>query len=315
MTQQPHPPTVAILGATGHLGSHITSALLSPSTRPLFSQVILLSRHQPSSPQLSQWQDSASATLRTYSETNLAAYLAGVDVLINAIGPSGHDFKDRLLRALPDSPVKLYIPSEFGVDHYVHDFPHPEWDRKKAHFALARRLVPDVKICRVFIGLFLEDSVGPWFGFDTKRGRYESVGPKGTPVSFTALGDVGRAVARLAGLKPEDVPEEVHIAGDTVSMGGVAEVMGEAGAGKIVVTEVDFGAFKKKTVEEGGTEDPSQYLRFLMGEGKIDHSDGGIGNDNELVNPEEKYWRWRTVSDLARETGGRPWEDAEWPSK
>ncbi|KAJ9663615.1 hypothetical protein H2201_005576 [Coniosporium apollinis] len=310
---QPRLPTVAIVGATGHLGQHITSALVSPETRPLFSQVILLSRHP--SWRLSSWQDSADATIRIYDENNLAASFTGVDVLINAIGPSGHDFKDRLLRALPDSSVKIYFPSEFGVDHYVHDFPHPEWDRKKAHFALAQRLLPGVKICRVYIGLFLEDSIGPWFGFDTKAGRYESVGNAGTPVSFTALADVGRAVARLAALRAEEVPREVHIAGDTVSMTGVAEVMGSAGAGEIEVTEVDLEAFKKRTVEEGGTEDPSQYLRFLMGEGKVDHSDGGIGCDNELINPGERYWRWRTVGDLARETGGRPWADAEWPPK
>ncbi|KAJ9645939.1 hypothetical protein H2199_002982 [Coniosporium tulheliwenetii] len=195
---QPRLPTVAIVGATGHLGQHITSALVSPETRPLFSQVILLSRHP--SWRLSSWQDSADATIRIYDENNLAASFTGVDVLINAIGPSGHDFKDRLLRALPDS-----------------------MGPQKAHFALAQRLLPGVKICRVYIGLFLEDSIGPWFGFDTKAGRYESVGNAGTPVSFTALADVGRAVARLAALRAEEVPREVHIAGDTVSMAGVAE--------------------------------------------------------------------------------------------
>ncbi|PIG80989.1 isoflavone reductase family protein, partial [Aspergillus arachidicola] len=40
----------------------------------------------------------------------------------------------------------MYIPSEFGVDHYIHDFPHLEWDAKKRHDELAREILdPSVK--------------------------------------------------------------------------------------------------------------------------------------------------------------------------
>ena len=42
----------------------------------------------------------------------------------------------------------------------------------------------------------------------------------------------------------------------------------------------------------------SLLLRVLMGEGKVDFSSS---NANELVNPNGKYWQWRTAADIVRE--------------
>lgn len=77
--------------------------------------------------------------------------------------------------------MRLYFPSEFGVNHYLHDFEHDEWNAKKHHFRLAGELIPNIRVCRVYAGLFLEESVGPWFGFFTKQGRYEAVGSPTQP--------------------------------------------------------------------------------------------------------------------------------------
>jgi hypothetical protein len=227
------------------------------------------------------------------------------------IGPSGHVFKEKLLRVLSDTNVKLYFPSEFGVDHTVHDFPHGEWDQKKRHFELAQSLIPDVHICRVYVGLFLEDSIGPWFGFNTKQGRYEAVGSKDSIISFTAMGDVGKAVAALALTPREAIPKEVHISGDDLTFSDIAKIMAEAGAGNIDVSQIDLLGYKKEVLREP-TKDPAPYLRFLMGEGNINHTAQGLGSDNDLTNPEEKNWRWKKVTDLAKETHGRPWADYPW---
>lgn len=121
-------PVVAIAGATGHLGKHVAAAFLSPPFNAYFSEIIFLSRHDnppvPSVPESSG--GGAVVTVRKYDEDNLPAALEGVDVLVNTIGASGHEFKEKLLRAFPSTGVQVYFPSEFGVDHYVHDFPHGE---------------------------------------------------------------------------------------------------------------------------------------------------------------------------------------------
>ncbi|KAJ9627284.1 hypothetical protein H2203_003746 [Taxawa tesnikishii (nom. ined.)] len=284
---------VAIAGATGHLGQHLTNILLSPTYRSSFASIIVLTRQDPKSSQLlSKWQSSG-AQIRSYDSDNMASSLSGIDVLINAIGSTGHDMKDKIASALPSTDVKIYLPSEFGVDHTVHDFPLPEWDYKKSHAA------------GVYCGLFMEDSIAHWFGFGVpEKGRYESVGGKETPVAFTSLDDVGRAVAVLCAMPAEDVPEEVHLAGDNVSMAGIAALMEAAGGGEIGVEEVELQPYKERFVKSGEKK-PSHYLRFLMGEGKIDHSGNGmLSNENDVVNPGETKWKWKTMKDWATETHG-----------
>lgn len=302
-----HKPVVAIAGATGHLGQHITNTLLAPSFSSSFSRIILLTRSSPtSSTQLQTWQDQG-AEVRQYSEDNLSASLSGIDVLVNCIGSPGHHFKDDLAKALPKTDVKLYLPSEFGVDHSVHDFAHPEWDAKKAHVALVKRTAPKVKVCSVYCGLFLEDAVCHWFGFEVEKRPpvFEAVGSADTKTSYTALEDVGRAVGVLALMPVEQVPGVVRLAGDTVSMRGVAGLMGGVSDEHIEVKEVGLDEYKRRTLESKVPK-PSWYLRFLMGEGKLDHGVGGLGNQNEVVNPVELRWRWKTMKEWAKETGGRP---------
>lgn len=210
--------------------------------------------------------------------------------------------------ALKGTPVQLYIPSEFGVDHTVHDFSHPEWDAKKSHVSLARKVAPELQICQIFAGLFLEDSIGPWFGFDTKEGEYECVGDPTAKVSFTGLGDVGRAVAALVCLPLEDIPRTIHLAGTTVSFEEIAGIMGAESGKEIRVRSIGLEEYKKEWLKSE-TRDPdvARYLRFLMGERKIDHERGALGNDCELVNPGEALWKWKGLEELAKETGGRPW--------
>ncbi|KAF5656804.1 isoflavone reductase family [Fusarium heterosporum] len=301
-------PTVAIAGATGNLGAKVTGGFLQPPFRERFHDVIVLARSQsPKTEELVK----RGASLRLYAEDNLKEALYGVDVLINTVGPSGHHFKEALLRSIPGSSVKLYFPSEFGVDHYVHDFPHEEWDAKKAHFRLASELISNISICRVYAGLFLEDSIGPWFGFDTKRGRYEAVGHPGQKTSYTSMYDVGKALAILACQPVSLIPPEVHLSGDSKSMNEIAELMEANGAGRIDVSSVPLESYKASVLAKPSPT-PERYLRFLMGEGKVYHSIGGMGNQNDIVQVNGGLSTWMSVSQLAKETRGRPWAEAEW---
>ncbi len=222
--------------------------------------------------------------------------------------------KDAIAEALPGTSVKVYFPSEFGVDHTVHDFPHVEWDYKKKHAARATELCPGVKVCRIYPGLFLESSIGPWFGFDTKNGKYEAIGSQDKKIGFIGMDDLGMVTAAVASLPKDKIPNEVHVAGDNRSTKEIAKVMMDAGAGSIEVVEVDLDKYKKETLE-AGPKNPAVCLRFLMGEGNIDHTSAGLGNDNELVNPGEQKWKWKKMEDLARETKGRPWADWSPPGR
>lgn len=73
--------------------------------------------------------------------------------------------------------------------------------------------------------------------------------------------------------------------------------------------EIDGKAYREDMLGQETTS-PEKHLRFLMGDGAIDYSSSGRGNQDDVVNPEERDWRWKTVTDLARETNGRPWSSA-----
>ncbi|KGO36151.1 hypothetical protein PEX1_030550 [Penicillium expansum] len=301
-------PVVAIAGATGHLGKHVTTAFLSPGFQDKFSEIIILSRNESCLFQQSSFQSGVKLTTRRYNETNLEESLQGVQILVNTIGHAGHDFKTKIAAALPRTNIRVYFRSEFGVDHYGHDFAHLEWGEKKKHLANAQRVVSYMKICRVFCGLFLEDSIGPWFGLDTESGKYTSVGSFRTPVSFTSLGDVGRAVASLATMPTENIPDAVHVGGDSRSVEEIAGIMESTGAGRIDIECLPYEKYKKETTAEPSW-DPAAYMWFLMGDGGIAHTPAFLGDDNELVNPGQRLWKWKTVEDLGKETNGQPAKD------
>ncbi|KAK6341639.1 hypothetical protein TWF696_008708 [Orbilia brochopaga] len=290
-------PVIAIAGGTGTLGKEVVSALLDPQLRSKYQELIILTRSTDAE-QLAEWGKQG-ATVRKYGaedDQSIADALSGVDILINTIASRDDGFKSKLAAAIasPTSSVKLYLPSEFGVDHYLHDFQHPEWDKKKAHFEAAARR-KDLKICRVFPGLFLEHSIGPWYGLDPKTGKYEVIGTGTNPVSFTSIPDIGKAVASaVANISITDFPQNLYLSGDSATLKEIADMLAASGAAPAVeISSLDLEEFKAKTIATPDL-DPASYLRFLMAEGKIDNRDG---NDNELVNPGEELWKWKTVED------------------
>ncbi|KAF2228298.1 hypothetical protein BDZ85DRAFT_278151 [Elsinoe ampelina] len=300
--------TIAIAGATGNQGQCLMRIILLPENQSRFKKIIAITRK--ATDQTAEWEKGG-ATIATWSDdSDIPGILSDVDVLVNMVGPQGHHLKELLLSAIPSSSIKLYLPSEFGVDHTIHDFSHPEWDYKRDHALGARSTAPNVKTCQVFPGLFLERAIGPWMGFFTDRGEYLAVGSKTTKSSYTSMEDVGRAVVEIALLDARDVPEVVRISGDAKGVGDIAEVMEAAGAGTVKVKEVDFTEFKRKTIEKNGP--VNEFIEFVMGSGTLDFSPSGQGNQNELVNPGEKRWKWKTLKDLGEEHGGRPWKEVSW---
>ena len=64
---------------------------------------------------------------------------------------------------------------------------------------------------------------------------------------------------------------------------------------------VDAAEYRRKPMESG-PKDPADYLRFLIGNGSIDHrskAEGGIGDDNELANLGGTRWKWKPMADCA----------------
>jgi len=116
---------------------------------------------------------------------------------------------------------------------------------------------------------------------------------------------VGKVLAVLAGMSAEElekVPNQLHIFGTSASTSEVAKLMVDAQnmpRSEISVKTIDAAEYRCKTMESGAR-DPAGYVRFLIGNGSIDHrskAEGGIGDDNELVNPGGTRWKWKSMAD------------------
>lgn len=301
-------PTIAVFGATGHLGQHIAAALLDPGTRSKFRNVVLLSRRAT---KLQRWQK-YDVVIRQCSERNLVVSLENVDIVVDAVGPSGAEFSRRLIAAMAQAKVMIYFPPEFDVDHNLHDFRFAEWDWKKSNVVLARAQLPGTKVCQVFASLLLEQAFGPWLGFCSKRQTYACVGSKDVAISFTSVRDLARTIVQLCLIELSRIPDQVHIGGHTATFSDVATIMSRENGNKIRVVELPLAAFKASVLTAAGSK-RTDYLRCVMAEGKANHGRYGVWNVNELVNPGGSRWEWTTVDALAKQTGGRPWSDADWP--
>ena len=315
-------PTVAIAGPTGKLGEGIVAAFTSPLFHDRFANIILLSRHADLSV--------PGCTTRPISNdiSTIKESLKDVDVVVNALSTSAYDTKRTLVKAISETAsVQLYFPSEFGVDHQLPgpagqrgtdpNFAHGEWAKKKVLRNETEKLFADagrhdIKMCHVYCSLMLEISLGPWFGLSVKNKRFEAAGSVDEKVSWTSIPDIGRGVAALSLLPLDRVPNDVRISGDAQSIREIAQILDEVAADgqTISVENVDVEEKRKSAQEKEGGADPASFILLSMGTGKLDFSSTGLGNDNELINPGERSWKWKTIHDYAEETKGRPY--AEW---
>ena len=257
-----------------------------------------------------------------------------VDAVVNALPPAAGALRETVLRGVAlaggggggGGVVRVYFPPDFGLDDHVGRngetdgsfqagcFAVPEWEARRSHFeAAAAMLGPvGVRICRVHCGLFMHDAVGPWLGFHTARGVYSVVGSSGARTVYTDLGDVARVIAVVAqrACAGEEVPESLRTAGCVASVEEVREAMMDAGAGEVDIRTVPLKPYREKQLGRRYEDrSPFPYIKLIMASGLADwrpESEGGWGNDNELVNPGERLWKWKGMRELAVETKGRP---------
>ncbi|CDO71860.1 hypothetical protein BN946_scf184940.g7 [Trametes cinnabarina] len=279
--------SVAIVGGTGRLGYDVSKVFLD-EFHTSFPTVRVLTRD----PSTAKARDLAErgAHLRDFDVENVAQSLAeafnGIDVVINALPTSTpKDVKRQVADAAVKNGVKVFFLSEFGVDHTRNDFrgyDHHEWEMKRQLASEARELArgTPTQVIAVYTGLFLELCL--------------------SKITFTSTSDVGRALARISTLALEPltagkVPDELRICGTTISFEDVRDWVADAkGLQKAEVRSESLAEAKDRLRRTPGSH-IADYIRVLMGEGKLDFSDD---NSNSLVNPAEAFWKWKSVRDV-----------------
>jgi len=250
---------------------------------------------------------------------NLKTALQGVDIVVNAIvsrEPAAPGI-NILAKAAVDAGVKVYFSNEFGVDRRLNafdGFDMLEWSLKADHLNYVKKISKgkNFKIVLLYTGAFLEIVFQSWLGFDFDNRLITTFGSPESQVAYTGKDDIGRSVAQLAllSISPEpgvtaSVPEHVRIVGSSRSFTEIKDIVERVYPDRapIRVESLDLDEQREKLKQDvvSGKVDKENiggHLRLLWGEGKFDWS---AENNNELINPGESLWKWKTVDEFIAE--------------
>ncbi|KAI0373208.1 NAD(P)-binding protein [Pilatotrama ljubarskyi] len=304
-------PTVTIVGGTGLLGHDFTSVFLA-EYKAYFSEIRLVSR-DPSS-QKAQELIAKGAKPFKLDEANLGKALdeafSGVDVIIDLLshGYIHLETSHGLVEAAARSTAKVFFSSEWGGDYPESLFSGhepPVFKLKRELAAKARSLMKDKKVIAVYTSGFLElvFRPGPFNWIKIPAEVIECIGPASQRLTFSSTTDIGRAAARLSVLALDpatasNVPDRVYIAGTTVSIENIRDLLTRYTSKKPEIKSEDLSAARARVRADPAKAHLLDYVRIASAEGKVDFS---TRNDNELVNPGESLWKWKTVEDELRE--------------
>ncbi|KAI0642076.1 NAD(P)-binding protein [Trametes meyenii] len=309
MTTIISPHSVAIVGGTGGLGQYISQGFLT-DFKANFHTIHILSR-DPSSTAARELS-AKGAVLHKLDEANLPRALdeafKDVDVIVNALPTSAavpDSTHEAIIEAVARSKANVYFLSEFGSDYRINDFPgydHPDWLRKVKIGAESRQRLKGRKVIGLFTGAFAEFTLSVRFlGIDVANNTYTCYGSPTQRFSATSRADIGRSVARLAivALDPataSKVPDELRVAGTTASYEDIRDLIAKTkGIPKGEVKSEDLAVLKARIRQDPG-KNFLDYIHVVFGEGKADFS---AKNDNELINPGERFWKWTKFEDYA----------------
>jgi len=291
----------------------IIEGFLTPQFRPLFSDIVALSRDAKSEGAKALESRGVKVIEVDYTRKDsevLKMIFNDVDIFVDTLGNGengeGMIARETLLKAaISSGNVKVYVPSDFGVDLSKISFEHPFWEAKKKIIAEARS--HGLKTIPIRPGLYLEGTFEPWFGYDTPNKKWTVVGPPSTTLTVTSINDVGRAVASITALafrKPDNVPDVVRLSGQTLTIQEARDIFAESRNADISVESLDAEVFKKEAMARLPFIKMSDSAFAIIDYLKVAIADGAVvnfENENELVNPVEGWWKWTTVQDYAKQ--------------
>jgi hypothetical protein len=238
----PPPTSILVLGA-GELGTQVLHSLTThpslatsnpkPKITLLLRPLTLSSSSPTKQSELASYRASNIALLpgdiATATESSLATLFAPFDTIISCTGmalPPGTQLKITRAVLAAGSSVRRYFPWQFGVDYDAIGLASAQdlFDEQLAVRELLRGQT-EVEWVIVSTGMFMSFLFEEAFGVvDLRGGKVTALGSWENRLSVTAVEDIGRVVAELV-LVEVNEKGVVFVAGDTVSMGRLADVV------------------------------------------------------------------------------------------
>ncbi|EIM81244.1 NAD-P-binding protein [Stereum hirsutum FP-91666 SS1] len=282
--------TFAVAGV-GNLGSFIVKALLQKKQSGLPIRVITLSRSTSPDAKFESLisQGAEFRTIAYESKSSLVDSLAGVNVVISALGSSpggGIGLQGQLAEAAKEAGVRLFVPSEYGRPSDSEKDPKAQFHGKLKALGLPYTLF--------FNGPFPDFVFSPFLGLDIKNGSVKISGDGNVPISFTAREDIARYMAHVLTSLPAETLEWriFRIEGDRQTLNDVVKAYEEKTGKKINVSYQPVSE-----LQEAMKANPKDFLTmvklaFAQGLGAV------VGAPEELANGEFPDWNPKKVIDV-----------------
>jgi hypothetical protein len=178
------------------------------------------------------------------------------------------------------------------------------------------------------IGLFMEHPAGGFMqghGFVSAEQTWYMPGTGDVPLTMTSKKDIVLStieIIKIAMTNPSSLKHHYRIAGTNKTPKQIVELFNKAAKGKthlklVLLSHEEADALMKKLQFVPAPDFQHTYDLDYMNEvaSRVFRMSGGTGNldfskynDNELVNPGESKWKWKTMEEYAEEVQGMPIE-------
>lgn len=292
--------SVAIFGSNGALGAPTIAALESSVFADHFKFPILVVTRDASSKSSTDKVKYVEGDINK-GAAELEKQLSGTDVLISLLGATP-DALSAVAKIVIAVKPKLYIPSQFGVEIEKAGEVLPGFlSGKTEHSEEVRK--HGIKVVDIYTGHF---QGGPWLtdivghvGIDANSNTVKYLGDPDAPFAFTNLNDVGRVVASVASQAGSDFPDKIRVQTGSVTPRGLAEKYEKKHGVKLESSEVSkeqalaeaTPKWKKAVAEHTWHTNFLYWLNVVRSQG-LDKGTSFSKNQNELVNPGQKLWKW-----------------------
>ncbi|KAL3479221.1 hypothetical protein BJX99DRAFT_268638 [Aspergillus californicus] len=260
-------PKVLLLGATGETGASILEGLISSKQ---FDVEILVRPSSVSKPSVKEIENRGiklRVTDLAGSETELAKALAGIDVLISAIGPGDLLQQKTLVRAAKEAGVKRFVPCGFITIAPPKGVMLLRDEKEEIYNEIKRIGLPYTVID---VGFWYQISFPP---LPSGKTDYAIMSPDkavihgdgNAPTILTDLRDIGRFVARIIA-DERTLDKYVFTAGEVLSENEVFQIVEElSGEGIQRVFETTDQIEKKlETVLSDYAQNPEDPLKKMF---------------------------------------------------
>ncbi|ODV60630.1 NAD(P)-binding protein [Ascoidea rubescens DSM 1968] len=292
-------PKVAVFGINGSLGSVTINALTSaPFADKIALPVIAITRDNSKETDTDLVVYKQAEVKPDAPAKELTDILKGVDVLLNvgSVANSNDRTLDAILKA---GTIKLYVPSQFGLDlvatqSYFPNFLSIKTDHTNKARSLGIKTVDVITSLFAQSGKFLYEWIGS-AGYNPATQTATFIGDPNLKSAISKLEDIGKALASLSIKDPQTIPDTVRIYSDLASQEDIVKRYEETHN----VTIKREGISKEEGLKKAQAllakgfnfNDFFLYLQVAASQG-VDKGLLFSSDDREFVNPNESLFKW-----------------------